>query len=128
MTDAVYLKLELRKSVPHLDLSLEEARANVRRVNPDLDIIEMSCIAGEGISEFQICLLDLLTRRALYIFTISKDTCPSLYFMGLTPTSIPTFTSSVFTSLASLAKSFKPLPKSTTPIVYGVSSSKPVGA
>ena len=52
MTDAVYVKLELRKLVPHLDLSLEEARANARRVNPDLDIIEMSCTADEGISDW----------------------------------------------------------------------------
>lgn len=32
----------------HTNFNLEEAKANARRVNPDLEIIDMSCTTGEG--------------------------------------------------------------------------------
>jgi hydrogenase nickel incorporation protein HypB len=31
---------------------LKEAKANARRVNPDLDIIDISCTTGEGIEDW----------------------------------------------------------------------------
>ena len=34
----------------HTNFNLEEAKANARRVNPDLEIIDISCTAGDGIS------------------------------------------------------------------------------
>jgi hydrogenase nickel incorporation protein HypB len=42
-------KIDLLK---YTNFSLKEAKANARRVNPDLDIIEMSCTTGEGISDW----------------------------------------------------------------------------
>jgi len=63
-----------------------------------------------------------------YAFTISKEIWPSSYLRGRAPTSMPTFTSSSLTSLATRAKSFRLPPKSTTPMVYGGSASKPKGA
>ena len=33
----------------HTNFNLEEAKANARRVNPDLEIIDISCTKGEGI-------------------------------------------------------------------------------
>ena len=49
-------------------------------------------------------------------FAISKESCSSSYLRGLIITSIPTFTSSGFISFAIRANSFRPPPKSTTPI------------
>ena len=34
----------------HTNFNLEEAKANARRVNPDIEIIDMSCTTGDGIS------------------------------------------------------------------------------
>jgi hydrogenase nickel incorporation protein HypB len=34
--------------LPHTDFSIEEARANARRINPQLEIVELSCSTGEG--------------------------------------------------------------------------------
>ncbi|MFC2050462.1 hypothetical protein ACFLTN_04720 [Chloroflexota bacterium] len=42
-------KIDLLK---YTNFNLKGAKANARRVNPDLDIIEMSCTAGEGISDW----------------------------------------------------------------------------
>jgi hydrogenase nickel incorporation protein HypB len=42
-------KIDLLK---YTNFNLREAKANARRVNPDLDIIEMACTTGEGISEW----------------------------------------------------------------------------
>jgi hydrogenase nickel incorporation protein HypB len=42
-------KIDLLK---YTNFNLKEAKANARRVNPDLDIIEMACTTGEGISEW----------------------------------------------------------------------------
>jgi hydrogenase nickel incorporation protein HypB len=42
-------KIDLLK---YTNFNLREAKANARRVNPDLDIIEMSCTTGEGISDW----------------------------------------------------------------------------
>jgi hydrogenase nickel incorporation protein HypB len=42
-------KIDLLK---YTNFNLKEAKANARRVNPDLDIMEMSCITGEGISDW----------------------------------------------------------------------------
>ncbi len=40
-------KIDLLK---YTNFNLNEAKANARRVNPDLDIVEISCTTGEGIS------------------------------------------------------------------------------
>jgi hydrogenase nickel incorporation protein HypB len=42
-------KIDLLK---YTNFNLKEAKANARRVNPDLDIIEMSCTTGEGILDW----------------------------------------------------------------------------
>ena len=42
-------KIDLLK---YTNFSLKEAKANARRVNPDLDIIDISCTTGEGISDW----------------------------------------------------------------------------
>ncbi len=35
--------------LPHLDFDIELCRETARKVNPDLDIIELSCRSGEGL-------------------------------------------------------------------------------
>ena len=42
-------KIDLLK---YTNFNLKEAKANARRVNPDIDIIDISCTTGEGISEW----------------------------------------------------------------------------
>ena len=42
-------KIDLLK---YTNFNLKEAKANARRVNPDLDIIDMACTTGEGISDW----------------------------------------------------------------------------
>jgi hydrogenase nickel incorporation protein HypB len=42
-------KIDLLK---YTNFNLKEAKANARRVNPDLDIVEMSCTTGEGIGDW----------------------------------------------------------------------------
>ena len=41
----------------YTNFNLEEAKANARRVNPDIEILEMSCVTGEGIPEWTAWLL-----------------------------------------------------------------------
>ncbi len=45
----VFNKIDL---LPHLDFSMERARENIRRVNPDAEIIEVSARTGAGMSAF----------------------------------------------------------------------------
>ncbi|HEX7364783.1 MAG TPA: hydrogenase nickel incorporation protein HypB [Dehalococcoidia bacterium] len=42
-------KIDLLK---YTNFNLKEARANARRVHPDLEIIDISCVTGEGIDEW----------------------------------------------------------------------------
>jgi hydrogenase nickel incorporation protein HypB len=42
-------KIDLLK---HTNFNLKEAKANARRVHPDLDIIDISCVTGEGIADW----------------------------------------------------------------------------
>ena len=42
-------KIDLLK---YTNFNLKEAKANARRVHPDLDIIDISCVTGEGISDW----------------------------------------------------------------------------
>jgi hydrogenase nickel incorporation protein HypB len=42
-------KIDLLK---YTNFNLKEAKANARRVNPDLDIIDISCTTGEGVSDW----------------------------------------------------------------------------
>jgi hydrogenase nickel incorporation protein HypB len=39
--------------LPHLTFDLEQARANARRVHPNIDIIELSCKTGEGMDSWR---------------------------------------------------------------------------
>lgn len=43
----------------HTDFRMDEAKANARKTNPALDIIDVSCVTGEGISEW----VEWLCRR-----------------------------------------------------------------
>lgn len=43
----IFNKIDL---LPHLDFSTERARENVRRVDPDVEILEMSARTGAGLS------------------------------------------------------------------------------
>lgn len=43
----IFNKIDL---LPHLDFSMEQARENVRRVNPDAEILEVSARSGAGMS------------------------------------------------------------------------------
>jgi hydrogenase nickel incorporation protein HypB len=45
----VFNKIDL---LPHLDYSLEEARANARRINPQLRLLSTSCKTGQGLEEW----------------------------------------------------------------------------
>ena len=36
----------------YTDFSMDEAKANARRIHPDLEIIDTSCVTGEGVSEW----------------------------------------------------------------------------
>ena len=38
--------------VQYTNFNLEEARANARKINPDIDIIEISCTNGTGLDEW----------------------------------------------------------------------------
>ncbi|HEU65889.1 MAG TPA: hydrogenase accessory protein HypB [Chloroflexi bacterium] len=42
-------KIDLLK---YTNFNLDEAKANARKVNPDIEIMDISCITGEGISEW----------------------------------------------------------------------------
>jgi hydrogenase nickel incorporation protein HypB len=42
-------KIDLLK---YTNFNLKEAKANARRIHPDLDIIDISCVTGEGIEEW----------------------------------------------------------------------------
>ncbi|MBM4445955.1 MAG: hydrogenase nickel incorporation protein HypB [Chloroflexi bacterium] len=46
-------KIDLLK---YTNFNLKEAKTNARRVNPDLDIIDISCTTGEGISDWMAWL------------------------------------------------------------------------
>lgn len=47
----------------HTNFNLEEAKANARRVNPDLEIIDISCTTGEGIPNWISWLSQRYQRR-----------------------------------------------------------------
>ncbi len=49
-------KIDLLK---YTNFNLEEAKANARRVHPDLEIIDISCVTGEGMADW----IDWLNRQ-----------------------------------------------------------------
>ena len=55
-------KIDLLK---HTNFNLEEAKANARRVNPALEVVELSCATGEGIEHWVSWLLERLRRKAV---------------------------------------------------------------
>ncbi|HEX7364560.1 MAG TPA: GTP-binding protein, partial [Dehalococcoidia bacterium] len=40
----------------YTNFNLKEAKANARRVHPDLDIIDISCVTGEGMTDWMAWL------------------------------------------------------------------------
>jgi hypothetical protein len=46
-------KIDLLK---YTNFNLKESKANARRIHPDLDIIDISCVTGEGIEEWMAWL------------------------------------------------------------------------
>jgi len=38
--------------LPYTDFSMESAKANARQINPQLEIIELSCRTDEGLSRW----------------------------------------------------------------------------
>jgi hydrogenase nickel incorporation protein HypB len=48
---------------PFTNFNTEEARANAHRINPDLEILEMSCSTGDGIAEWLSWLTTQRKRR-----------------------------------------------------------------
>jgi len=48
-------KLDL---LQHTNFNLEEAKANARRVNPDLEIMDISCTTGQGVEAWVSWLID----------------------------------------------------------------------
>jgi hydrogenase nickel incorporation protein HypB len=52
----IFNKIDL---LPYLDFSLEEARENARRINPQLDFLSISCKNGQGLDEW----MDWLQHR-----------------------------------------------------------------
>ena len=39
--------------LPHVPFKIENARENARRVHPGMEIVELSCLTGEGLSQWQ---------------------------------------------------------------------------
>ena len=48
----------------YTNFNLEEARGNATKVNPDLEIIEMSCTAGQGIETWVSWLVERYQRKS----------------------------------------------------------------
>lgn len=42
--------------LPYVPFSMEEARRNARKVNPDIEILELSCTSGKGLAGWQAWL------------------------------------------------------------------------
>jgi hydrogenase nickel incorporation protein HypB len=49
----------------HTNFDLEEAKANARRVNPALQVIELSCVTGEGLEAWTSWLLERRQEKAV---------------------------------------------------------------
>ena len=62
-------KLDL---LPYVPFSVEQARENARRVHPGIEIIEISCITGEGLDRWLDWLRSNRTRNC-----ITMKGCPS---------------------------------------------------
>ena len=60
--------------LPHLDFSIEEAEANVRRVNPDARIFRVSARSGEGLADW----LDWLRQARGEVQAAARETVDAL--------------------------------------------------
>lgn len=49
--------------LPYTDFSMEEAKGNARKINPDLDIVELSCTTGQGIEGWLSWLTECRQRK-----------------------------------------------------------------
>lgn len=49
--------------LPYVDFSVEDAKRNARRVNPDIEIIEISCTTGQGIDSWVSWLVERNHRK-----------------------------------------------------------------
>jgi hydrogenase nickel incorporation protein HypB len=56
----VLTKVEL---LPYVPFDIEAARANARLVNPDIEILEVSCMTGKGMDEWRAWLEERRSRR-----------------------------------------------------------------
>ncbi|MGC2420273.1 MAG: hydrogenase nickel incorporation protein HypB [Candidatus Acidiferrales bacterium] len=55
----VITKMDL---LPHVPFDLAAAEANARRINPEIEIIKLSCLSRQGMPEWQMWLQDKLTE------------------------------------------------------------------
>jgi len=53
-------KIDLLK---YTNFDLDEAKANARKINPDLEIIDISCVTGEGIPQWTAWLTECYQRK-----------------------------------------------------------------
>ena len=51
--------------IPYTNFNIEEARVNARKINPDIDIIEISCTQGTGLDQWIRWLADLRQQKLL---------------------------------------------------------------
>ena len=49
--------------LPHLDFDLEQCKAFARQVNPQIQIIEMSCHSGAGMQQWYDWLVQEANRK-----------------------------------------------------------------
>ena len=49
--------------LPYTDFSMEEAKGNARKINPDLEIVELSCTTGQGIEGWLSWLTECRQRK-----------------------------------------------------------------
>ena len=61
--ESVLLLINKLDLLQHTNFNLEEARANARKVNPDLVIMDVSCTTGEGIPDWISWLSQRYQRR-----------------------------------------------------------------
>ena len=61
--ESVLLLINKLDLLQHTNFNLEEARANARKVNPDLEIMDISCATGEGITAWISWLSQRYKRR-----------------------------------------------------------------
>ncbi|HUD14806.1 MAG TPA: hypothetical protein VMQ56_14235, partial [Terracidiphilus sp.] len=49
--------------LPYVPFDIEAAKANARQVNPDIEILEVSCSTGKGMDEWRAWLAERRAKR-----------------------------------------------------------------